>query len=72
LYYRLESPKPPSHLQLRVIISGSFWRKTVVTVLAAGAFVSTYEVTILDSKYAARQAMLPRSRLRPRLVAPGV
>jgi 3D (Asp-Asp-Asp) domain-containing protein len=39
-----------------VIISRSFWRKTIVTVVAAGAFASLYEVTILDSKYAARQA----------------
>jgi 3D (Asp-Asp-Asp) domain-containing protein len=39
-----------------VIISGSFWRKTLATVVAAVAFTSLYEVTILDSKYAARQA----------------
>jgi len=39
-----------------VIISGSFWRKTLVTAVAAAAFASLYEVTILDSKYAARQA----------------
>jgi 3D (Asp-Asp-Asp) domain-containing protein len=41
-----------------MMISGSVWRKSVVTVVAAGAFVSLYEVTILDSKYAARQATL--------------
>jgi 3D (Asp-Asp-Asp) domain-containing protein len=41
-----------------MIISGSFWRKAIVTVIAAGAFVSLYEVTILDSKYAARQATM--------------
>src|SRR5262245_14032960 len=39
-----------------MIISGSFWRKSVVTAIAAVAFVSLYEVTILDSKYAARVA----------------
>src|SRR5258708_38630473 len=39
-----------------MIISGSFWRKTVVTLVAACVFVSLYEVTALDSKYAARQA----------------
>ena len=41
-----------------MIISGSFWRKTIVTVVAAAAFVSLYEATILDSKYAARLATL--------------
>src|SRR5262245_7901262 len=41
-----------------MIISGSFWRKTIVTVIAAGAFASLYEVTALDSRYAARQAIL--------------
>jgi 3D (Asp-Asp-Asp) domain-containing protein len=35
-----------------VIISQSIWRKALVTAVAVGAFVSTYEVTILDSKYA--------------------
>jgi 3D (Asp-Asp-Asp) domain-containing protein len=39
-----------------VIISGSFWRKAAVTLVAACGFVSLYEVTALDSKYAARQA----------------
>ena len=39
-----------------MIISGSFWRKTVVTVVAAGGFVWFFEATILDSKYAARLA----------------
>jgi 3D (Asp-Asp-Asp) domain-containing protein len=34
------------------MLSGSVWRKGVVTAMAVGAFVSTYEVTILDSKYA--------------------
>jgi 3D (Asp-Asp-Asp) domain-containing protein len=39
-----------------MMISGSFWRKTIVTAVAACGFVSLYEVTALDSKYAARQA----------------
>jgi 3D (Asp-Asp-Asp) domain-containing protein len=39
-----------------MIISGSFWRKTIATVVAAGTFASLYEVTALDSKYAAREA----------------
>src|SRR5437870_229010 len=34
------------------------WRRTVVTVSAAGFFISLYEVTILDSKYAAHHAEL--------------
>ena len=37
-----------------MIIARSLWRKTVVTTIAAGGFVSLYEVTILDSKYAMR------------------
>jgi 3D (Asp-Asp-Asp) domain-containing protein len=40
-----------------VIISNSLWRKGVVTVVAVGGFVSLYEVTALDSKYAAREAV---------------
>lgn len=51
-----------------MIISGSFWRKTLVTAVAACAFVSLYEVTILDSKYAARQAVLRETTALP---APG-
>jgi 3D (Asp-Asp-Asp) domain-containing protein len=39
-----------------MIISTSIWRKTVATTIAVGGFVSLYEVTTLDSKYAARQA----------------
>jgi 3D (Asp-Asp-Asp) domain-containing protein len=50
------------------IISGSIWRKSIVTVIAAGAFVSLYEVTFLDSKYAARQAILRETTALP---APG-
>jgi 3D (Asp-Asp-Asp) domain-containing protein len=48
-----------------MIISGSFWRKTIVTAVAACGFVWLYEVTILDSKYAARQALLRESTALP-------
>lgn len=48
-----------------MIISGSFWRKTIVTAVAACAFVSVYEVTALDSKYAARQAILRETSALP-------
>jgi 3D (Asp-Asp-Asp) domain-containing protein len=48
-----------------VIISGSLWRKAVVTAVAVTAIVSTYEVTILDSKYAARQAVLRETTALP-------
>jgi len=37
-----------------VIIAQSFWRKAVVTVVAAAAFASLYEVRAFDSKYVAR------------------
>ena len=33
-----------------MIIAGSFWRKVVVTAVAAVGFVSLYEATMLDSK----------------------
>src|SRR2546421_11078579 len=48
-----------------MIISGSLWRKTAVTVVAAGGFVSLYEVTTLDSRYAARQAILRETTALP-------
>jgi 3D (Asp-Asp-Asp) domain-containing protein len=48
-----------------MIISGSFWRKAIVTAIAACAFVSLYEVTALDSKYAARQATLHETSALP-------
>ena len=51
-----------------MIISGSLWRKSLVTAVAIVAFISTYEVTILDSKYAARQAVLRETTALP---APG-
>jgi 3D (Asp-Asp-Asp) domain-containing protein len=41
-----------------MIISGRFWRKVIVTAVAAIGFVSFYEVTALDSKYVARLATL--------------
>jgi 3D (Asp-Asp-Asp) domain-containing protein len=49
-------------------ISGSFWRKSIVTTVAACGFVSLYEVTTLDSKYAARSATLRETTAMP---APG-
>ena len=48
-----------------MIISDSLWRKSLVTAVAAVAFVSLYEVTALDSKYAARQAALRESTAIP-------
>jgi 3D (Asp-Asp-Asp) domain-containing protein len=48
-----------------VIISKSLWRKALVTAVAVVGFVSTYEVTILDSQNAARQAALRETTARP-------
>src|SRR5437879_2800644 len=48
-----------------MIISGRFWRRTVVTSIAAVGFVSFYEVTALDSKYVARLATLHESAAPP-------
>ena len=48
-----------------MIISKSIWRKAFVTVVAIVGFISTYEVTILDSKYAARQAVLRETTALP-------
>ena len=48
-----------------MIISDSLWRKSLVTAVAAVAFVSLYEVTALDSRYAARQAALRESTAMP-------
>src|SRR6202165_4529760 len=48
-----------------MIISGSLWRKGIVTVVAVGSFVSLYEVTTLDSRYAARQAVLRETTALP-------
>src|ERR1043166_4393222 len=41
-----------------MIIAKSVWRKVILTAVAAGSFASLYEVTALDSKYAARQATM--------------
>ncbi len=41
-----------------MIIAKSLWRKGLVTVIAVLGFTSLYEVTALDSKYAARQATM--------------
>jgi 3D (Asp-Asp-Asp) domain-containing protein len=48
-----------------MIISGRFWRRTIATAIAAGWFVSIYEVTALDSKYVARLATLHESFALP-------
>jgi 3D (Asp-Asp-Asp) domain-containing protein len=48
-----------------MIISKSFWRKAFVTAIAAAAFASFYEVTSLDSNYAARQATMRESTALP-------
>jgi 3D (Asp-Asp-Asp) domain-containing protein len=52
-----------------MLISDSLWRKGIVTVVAVGGFLSLYEVTTLDSKYAARQAVLRETTAPP---APGL
>ena len=48
-----------------MIISGRFWRRTIVTAVAAVVFVSLYEVTALDSKYVARFATLHETSALP-------
>jgi 3D (Asp-Asp-Asp) domain-containing protein len=48
-----------------MMISGRFWRKTIVTAIAAVGFVSFYEVTALDSKYVARLATLHEATALP-------
>ena len=52
-------------LQLGGMIARSIWRKALVTALAVVGFVSTYEVTILDSKYAAEQAAAREATASP-------
>src|SRR5436309_4790636 len=47
------------------MISRSFWRKCLATAVAATGFVMLYEVTTLDSKYAARQAVLREATALP-------
>lgn len=53
---------------LMMLLSRSIGRKIVATGTAAVAFAFLYEVTILDSRYAARQAELREARATP---APG-
>jgi 3D (Asp-Asp-Asp) domain-containing protein len=66
---RISVPPPRAGIyNCRVIISRSLWRKALVTAVAVGAFVSAYEVTILDSKYAAQAGEL---RETPVLPTPG-
>ena len=48
-----------------MFISHSLWRKVVVTLIAAAGFVLVYQATILDSKYAARQALLREEKADP-------
>lgn len=48
-----------------MIISGSVGRKAIVTIVAVSGFVSLYEVTTLDSRYAARQAVLREATALP-------
>ena len=48
-----------------MIISDRFWRRTIVTAVAAVGFVSLYEVTALDSKYVARLAMVRETAALP-------
>ena len=49
-------------------ISHSVWRKMVVTLVAVSGFVLVYQATILDSRYAARQALMREDKADP---APG-
>ncbi len=55
-------PQPPRGLML---LTNSLWRKIVATGVAAVAFAFLYEVTILDSRYAARQAELREATAAP-------
>jgi len=48
-----------------MIISDRFWRRTIVTAIAAVGFVSLYEVTALDSRYVARLATLHETLALP-------
>lgn len=51
-----------------MLLSRSFGRKIVATAIAAVAFAFLYEVTILDSRYAARRAEQREATAKP---APG-
>jgi 3D (Asp-Asp-Asp) domain-containing protein len=46
-------------------ISHSLWRKLVVTLIVSSGFVLVYQATILDSRYAARQALLREEQAEP-------
>ena len=48
-----------------MIISDSFWRKSLVTAVAVGGFVWLYEVRALDSKFATRQMLPPEATALP-------
>ncbi|MEO8256837.1 MAG: 3D domain-containing protein [Acidobacteriota bacterium] len=48
-----------------MIIAQSLWRKAIATTFAAAGFISLYEVTMIDSKYAARQALLRETTAEP-------
>ena len=48
-----------------MIIARSFWRKALVTAVAAAAFVWLYEATMLDSKYGARLPILHETTALP-------
>jgi len=48
-----------------MILARSLRRKAIVTIVAVAGFVSTYEVTILDSKYASHQAQLREATADP-------
>lgn len=50
---------------MRISISHSLWRKLVVTLIVAVGFVLVYQATILDSRYAARQALLREEQAEP-------
>ena len=48
-----------------MIISDRFWRRTIVTAIAAIGFAWLYEVTALDSRYVARLATLHETSALP-------
>jgi 3D (Asp-Asp-Asp) domain-containing protein len=66
--YSGNSPAEGWSQLLMMLLSRSFGRKIVATGTAAVAFAFLYEVTILDSRYAARQAELRETTAIP---APG-
>jgi 3D (Asp-Asp-Asp) domain-containing protein len=48
-----------------MVIAGSFWRKVVVTAIAAVGFVSLYEATMLDSKEALKSGTVSATSVMP-------